>query len=366
MTTLLRYVGVYYPCPRDIRPNGVEGFALTTLELLAISQQLVGKPITYEHRGIASACDRLESAASVYTSDSLITSLNKEAARDVLRAPVGLVERTCRSWSGAWLCTLVVDGSRFPRLCAMIESGALTGLSLSHLHGDVPQALEVSLCTTPAREGCYVVAGPYESLSDANQYIARSKEMPTPRTASTTMSATPVESVNMDGVLKALPADHRKLISAAFEDMAKQLDATKETNTKLTSKYDQIERAAAVDKKLLRTQIETFLSQIDEASKTQFNLNMDTCSAGLITEEDPSTIRRNLDRLLTCCNRQLMERRQQQTVNAAEIAAGNKRKRDTNEVAERETEAAPAATFDPAVERSPAATLRHALSQFDA
>jgi len=140
MTTLLRYVGVYYPCPRDIRPNGVEGFALTTLELLAISQQLVGKPITYEHRGIASACDRLESAASVYTSDSLITSLNKEAARDVLRAPVGLVERTCRSWSGAWLCTLVVDGSRFPRLCAMIESGALTGLaSLSQPVGHVDQ-----------------------------------------------------------------------------------------------------------------------------------------------------------------------------------------------------------------------------------
>ena len=254
----------------------------------------------------------------------------------------------------------------------MIDSGSLRGLSMSHLHkGSMPLALEMSLCMQPARPGSYVLEGPLGSPEEVQDYKARTLQAPN---ALVTMSAqqenasdsAAPEAPTMDSVLGALPEDHRKLISAAFNNMDTKLQATSAENKKLMDQYSAIEKASEVDKKLLSSQIETFLSMLDDDTKKQFNLSADSCKKGLVDETDVSAMRRNVDRMLMCCNAQFMAR-------TASGQVSNPLKRTASSaqetVAETRAVPTPAATsepvFDPATTSSPADALRAALSRFN-
>lgn len=171
----------------------------------------------------------------------------------------------------------------------------------------------------------------------------------------------------MADALASMTEDSRALISAAFNDMSAKLDTTRKQNEELTSQYAAIEKASAVDKSLLSAQIDTFLSQLDADTKARYNLDATTCRSGMVETDDPSMIRRNLDRMLMCCNNVMMQNRRD-----ANGGAGSARKRSATivdedagvgmDVAAHVPEAAQ--NFDPATTPSPSETLRAALRQF--
>lgn len=176
------------------------------------------------------------------------------------------------------------------------------------------------------------------------------------------MDATPApitEELSMASVLKSLSPESRTLISAAFASMDKQLKATETTNARLEKDAAQARRSEEIDKKLLSSQLETLLSQIDETTKQQHNLNMDTLNDGLVNEMDAGMMRRTVDRVLLCCNNALMQKNNEKET--------QKRKRPVDDQGGPE----PAQeTFEPFSNSQPAkqdaaSMLRQALQTFD-
>merc|ERR1719149_304900 len=134
--------------------------------------------------------------------------------------------------------------------------------------------------------------------------------------ADSTPATATAASPSMAQVLEAMCPNDRKMISAAFDDMNAQLDTTKKENEKLSSQYAQIEQASAVDKQLLSSQIDTFLSQLDSDTKQRFNITQESCRSGVVEADDssrrwrgamakrpPSTARKRGVRRLLCARR---------------------------------------------------------------
>ena len=306
MPGVCNYVGVFYPRATEVVDNGLPGYRLSAAELQTIAAQLPCLPVTYEHKGIATACAALAARSAPCTPDNVLDGLKAAARSDALRAPVGAVVAAWQAAAGEWLCWFAVDSARFPRLCALIDARAVRGLSLSHLHGATVSALEVSLCQTPARPGSYVCAGPFSAPCHVQRYKEASLlPRPHPHPAMSTPAApapapTDQQAPTLESVLQSMNPAERTLISAAFGDMTKQLDETTRKNDTLKAQYSRIEQAAKVDKKLLTAQIETFINQLDDATRTQFNLSVEGCKADIVEENDAGAIRRNVDRMLMC------------------------------------------------------------------
>ena len=368
------YVGVYYPGRGKVVDNGVRGFELTHLELGVIATQLVGMPVTYEHKGIATAVgDNAALHVSPLCTEQVFAALNKAALDDVIRAPVGVIVDAWQAWNGDWMCAFFLKNILYPRLSAMIDGGSLAGLSLSHLHGACPQALEVSLCVTPARPACTVVAGPFASPCERERYKAITCAPPCILSASSSHAGHPSKmavndssaaptATNMAQVLAAMTDADRTLISAAFNDMNQKLDATKTQNEALTSQYAEIEKAAVVDKRLLQSQLDVFLGQLDDPTKQRFNLTPAACTSGVVEASDVNTMRRNVDRLLMCCNSVMMQGGHT-PANAGVVT--RKRSASVHDAADADVGGHPqSSTFEPAAVASPADALRNALRQF--
>jgi len=176
----------------------------------------------------------------------------------------------------------------------------------------------------------------------------------------------------LESVLQSMNPAERTLISAAFGDMTKQLDETTRKNDTLKAQYSRIEQAAKVDKKLLTAQIETFINQLDDATRTQFNLSVEGCKADIVEENDAGAIRRNVDRMLMCCNAVMMQ-------HTVANASGAKRRRVDADATPPAAAATPGAhlagdagrtgapeqLFDPATAATPGDQLRAALRLFD-
>jgi len=172
---------------------------------------------------------------------------------------------------------------------------------------------------------------------------------------------------SMSDALASMTDETRALISAAFNDMSEKLDTTRKENDTLTSQYAAIEKASAVDKSLLSAQIDTFLSQLDPETKARFNLDNTTCRSGVVDSDDPMTIRRNVDRMLMCCNSVMMQRGR--TRSPADSSSAKR----TIDAVEPDTSLGQTVTgdhqsdgarFDPATTPSPAESLRAALNKF--
>lgn len=363
-------MGAFYPAARQMETNGVDGYVLSTLELIQIAQQLRSKPLTYEHVGIAGACEWMERRGGDVSTERVVAGLNAAAQADLLGSPIGVVLDAWRAADGTWLCSFAIDHRTHPRLCALVDSGTLRGLSLSHYHGILPEALEVSLCSTPARPGCSVTAGPFDAPDGLRKYKARSLSVASPHPCLVTMSALESPPADMSDVLKQLTPENRKLISAAFASMDAELATVHKTNASLKNAAASVLRSEDLDKRLLTSQLETLLSQFDEQTKERHNISMQTCKDGIVDENNASAMRRNFDRVLLCCNSALMQQK-------ADGTTGSKRKRDPGDTdGTGEANAAPP-TFEPFASPSPvadttpdpqstpASALRAALAAFD-
>jgi hypothetical protein len=196
----------------------------------------------------------------------------------------------------------------------MIDSRSLTGLSLSHFeqtHNDqVP--LEVSLCKTPARPGCYITAYNLPTSSAIMAYKAFDQAFAKPTlSALITMSeakqakaaAAPAAGSDeqITSTLKEMTESQRNLVSAALDAMQKRLDAAEARASDMSTENETLKNAQQVDKALLESQIKSFITQVGEKHSAQFGLTEESCKTALASDS-PGTIRHNVERMLLCCN----------------------------------------------------------------
>ena len=356
------YVGTYYPPKLGGDLEKVPGYVVPHLSLVVLASQLVGKPVTFEHKGIEDAVAATGTDRRV-TSREMFERLGQLGAEYPEKSPVGTVTDAWQACNGSWLCAFRIRTDLYPRLAVMISSG-LRGLSMSHLDGGVPQALEVSICQVPARPGCFIHLGPVQGSDIVQKYKARTLTDITFITAmeaeAKTTPAAPVPTV--EDALSSMSEEHRKLISAAFDDMNKKLGDTTQKNKELQSRYDQIEEAAKIDKKLLQSQLEMLMGNIPEDTRKLYNISAETCKAGLVDENDATSMRRTMERILTCCNRTFMEN--QRSANAPLMADKRKADEDVAPPVHAPAASSEPAQFDPAKTTSPADSLRDALTKF--
>lgn len=372
------YVGTYYSA-EPLADNGVAGYVLAPDALAEIASLLVGCPVTFEHAGIADAAHSLGDNA---TPGQVVVALNRSAAasNDHTRKPVAVIDDTYRNSAGSWRCTFAINASLFPRLCAMIDAGSLRGLSLSHFEPDTPLGtrvpLEVSLCKTPARPHCYLHPGAFRSPSELRLYKAFDCAPITPQlTMASTSNAEMKQPAaaapdDINAALKGMTEAQRGLVSAALESMQKTIDSATQRATQMQEENDTLKSAQQVDKALLQSQIETFISQIGTEKTAQFGITADGC-AEAFSSENPSRLRHQIDRMLMCCNTAMMQAKIQQqagasaavNVPAATATADVAQAAPLKRKAAPEPAASSAASFEP-TEPNAATTLRNALAMF--
>lgn len=299
------YTGVFYP-RADAMPeaHAVSGYLLSEQDLEHVCVNLPGKPVTFEHSGIAHAAHALGVRVS-YSGHDVIKSLNAAAAKHPRMHAVGVVLDAWKSTDGCWRCTFMLNAKLYPRTVSMIAAGCLGELSLSHISGGTPAPLEVSLCSRAARP-CCVIECWRDTLHGAQHYKALTR---LPVLTEPTMDATTPPPTPMAGALAALTPEQRNLVSAAFADMEKAAALQRDAMDASTQKVALLETAANVDKDLLRSQINTFLSQIKDTTRAQYGIQDADAVANTICSDNPDTMRRTVDRLLMCCSQVMFARR---------------------------------------------------------
>jgi len=321
------YAGyVYPPKPVVVDRFDVSGYALTTTQLQELCSQLQGCPITYEHAGIQEASRRLGLVPSASQTIKTLNTCANESG-DLTKCPVGLVHSAFVCNNGGLVCCFIVNPSSFPRMCALIDSKALYGLSLSHLHGDSIVPLEVSVCGTPARPGCYVtVFG--NSANDILMYKARvcSKV----NTAAMEAVATKAPATTMQALLESLQPAERDLISAALNSFTDKIAAEETKNAVLEAEHKAMTKAAAVDRSMLESQVKAFLGAVGKSTASKFGLEPESCSSNF-NSENPEILRRQIDRMLMCCNYTLTKRQADASDTSGAAAVDNFTEGNTSE-----------------------------------
>ena len=319
------YVGKYYV--PGLKDNGVAGYVLDEGALQSLAKNLVGCPVTFEHHGIVEASSNLPARPSSGLVISALARASKQT-KDPSKRPISVITDAYKNGRNEWCCVFPLNTQLFPRLCAMIDSGALRGLSLSHFESDTHRVpLEVSLCVNPARPGCYLDGIALPSPSAVRVYkaidmsIAHTTQLQSTMsdTAATTPAAPAAEASPDKGIhatLASMSEEQRSLVSAALESMQKRLDASEELKSNMQQENETLKQAQAIDKALLQSQIQTFISQIGADRCKQFGLSSETCSQAL-QSENTNTLRRQIDRMLMCANTHMMS----QMTGVAAVAA---------------------------------------------
>lgn len=307
---LAYYVGVFYPanCEAHVHAD-VEGYVLSPLQLAHVVQNIRGCAVTYEHQGVAHASSQL---ADITNKISVLRALNRAAKTCAVptMAPVGLVTGAWIVPSGAAYCAFVTDEALHPRLAMLTKQRVLQGLSLTHVHprnkGECATPVEVSLCQTPARPGCSIVAGPMYSVNEVCKYKASSfgasTTMTTPASPSAERPNPIVEAIS------ALSADQRKLISAAIESFKATITSTEADNARLRQENSDMSKAAAVDSSLLTQELDRFIARVGTEHAAAYAIEPESCARSLKSSNN-EVVRRTVDRLLMCANAGMLHKR---------------------------------------------------------
>jgi len=310
MVKLEHYVGAVYP-PRHVvlRACDVPGYVLSPGEVAHIAGALAGCAVTFEHAGIGDAAACVSDLAS---KAGVLRALHDASKNDALKSPIGIVTGAWVALDGSLLCAFVLDGKRSPRVATMMSVGILRGLSLTHVHpscpGELPLPLEVSLCGVPARPGCGVVSGPFSSPSGPRMYKAMTLHNFTTMATPTSTHASTAPADDMVTALKGLTPKDRNLISAALATFDKKVADAESRAACLAVENASIAKAAEVDQALLASELERFIAAVGTERASMFGLADTGACARNLESPNASVVRRQVDRLLTCCNAAMLGR----------------------------------------------------------
>lgn len=281
--------------------HDVAGYALGRNDRLTLCHKMINCPITYEHCGIS---DAVRDTGANPSPRDVVRALRTSAALhdDPKRTALGIVVDAWMCDDGGMMCAFVVNGANFPRLVLLIKNFKLRGLSLSHLHGGGVTPLEVSLCTHPARPGCFV-RSTLHSGKEVQTYKAMSMHV-----VHQTMESAPADT-SPAGAMQALLADMkpeaRSLISAAINTFKTKLDASKIKLEQVQSDNEAMRCAAAVDKDLMTAQIEAIVATMGKPNCDKFGITANSCAKNM-NSDNVDVVRRQVDRLLMACNQHML------------------------------------------------------------
>lgn len=283
------FVGVIVPGSGVSVPAGYE---LDALARQQITLGVRGVPISVQHAGVRDAVsDVLQRGRSLCNAAELRGSLRH----------VGVVRYGWMASDGAiWVmfdifsdCDLVLW---------LIHHGHLQALSLSHVGESTP--VEVSLCSVPARDFCFVRAA-FPTLRGAFAYKAEvdrgvyTSVNPTAMTDATTAAAAPALTP-LEQALALLPDAERGLVMARFTEMLGKVDDARADSASSAKRLEQMTAIKETDKKMFTEQFSYLLDFLPDAKK--YAVTGETCS--VLQEASPEVLH-HVGQLVKCASARL-------------------------------------------------------------
>lgn len=337
--------GCVYPLEARMKtkPEALDcGYGLESKDMHLLAAQMRGIPITVEHHGIEGVVSELIQSQKALIPINVTNALDR--GDDVKSMSVGRVIEAEVTRFQELCIVFVMD--RLPSVQWLVEQGFMRGLSLTHIesstHGMVP--LEVSLCSEPARPGCYVEAlgtkeqvEAYKRRRGLTNVVAASRAFyqrgtmstgtpqettPVSAAAPSVVAETPdaaTPATRIEQVLSQLSEEESGLIKARLTDMMKRCDNESsarmraEENAKSAleeaRKAQEQTRFSGAEAGMLRDQLLHLQSQLGDKLSQNFMVTPDKC--GPLFENDAQAVRRVTDRLLCAANHRLMAYRAQ-------------------------------------------------------
>lgn len=275
------------------------GYELNSSERLQLSRQLRGLPISVQHAGVTDA---------VRVADGRPSGLSGSGMRDVL-AHAGVVRDgwLCeRDSESLWIIFEVFDD--FELVLWLLLGGHLQGLSLSHVEPG-PVAVEVALCSVPARPCCFVrhVCTTFE---EAFQYKADvengkySSLQPCAMSSSPTAPATTPES-RLEAVLASLPESDRTLVQARFTEMMARVDDACAAETRAKTRLDQLVAIKETDKKMFEEQFSHLMSFLPAELQKSYAVTGETCK---VLRDSAPEVLHHVGQVVKCASAHLAAR----------------------------------------------------------
>lgn len=283
------FVGVIVP-PESVKVPA--GYELGGVARIAITLRLRGLPITVQHGGVQDAVTTALSCPS--------GSLDGVSMRGSL-VHAGVVRHGWMSADGAvWAILEVFAG--YERVLWLIAGGHLQALSLSHVGASTP--VEVSLCSVPARDFCFLRAwvGTLEAAFAYKAKVDRCEHTSTrPFAMETTAGATPAVS-QLEKIIGALPDAERSLVMARFTEMMGKVDDARAVSAKSQKRLAAMTEIKETDKRMFTEQFKYLMDMLPDASK--YAVTPDTCR--VLQDAAPEVVH-HVGQLLKCASARLAE-----------------------------------------------------------
>jgi len=300
-------VGTYYP-PESLLSDLPKEYIIRPDKLVTVANQLVGKPVTYEHLGVHGAASLLlnktKFLSHTNTYKQSLDALSVYSSKLVL--PIGKVCATWQGCDGGWRCLMHLN-EQLDLVYSLIRAGVCSGLSLTHINEDIPAVVDVTLCAQPARQGCLIE---YTSSChvDAIMYKVRSMM----GTNSTMEVSTPTQRSALELALDSIDGESRNLIVARFEELVNFCDAAKkdvaESKTSLAQandKFAQYQNSKQQDTQMLAYQFQQVLNRLPSEVLESHTINKDLINS--MTSANEHIRMNSTSRLLQACNQQMMQ-----------------------------------------------------------
>tara|TARA_B110000902_G_scaffold267177_1_gene358832 strand:- start:88513 stop:89727 length:1215 start_codon:yes stop_codon:yes gene_type:complete len=283
------FVGVIVPPERVEVPSG---YALDSVARMAITLRLRGLPITVQHGGVQAAV-----AAVLSRPAGTLDGVSMRGS--VVHA--GVVRHGWMSADGAvWVIFEVFAG--YERVLWLIAGGHLQALSLSHVGTSTP--VEVSLCSVPARDFCFLRAC-VDTLEAAFAYKAkvdRCEHTSTrPFAMETTGAAAPTAS-QLEQIIGSLPETERTLVMARFTEMMGKVDDARAASAASKKRLSAMTEIKETDKRMFTEQFKYLIDMLPDASK--YAVTPDTCR--VLQDATPEVVH-HVGQLLKCASARLAE-----------------------------------------------------------
>ena len=227
---------------------------------------------------------------------------------DAAKHPVGTVALAFCSCNTSLWATIAIARTRFPRLCAMIETAGLRAVSLTTIKGGDAGVIpvELTLCNFPARPKSNIVYT-CDTLTAAVSYKQKLINAPT---TLHTMEAVPTPTNPFHSALANLDPEARAVVEARFTEIVNKLELQEASRQKLEQDVESMTQAAEADKALLKHQIDEFLGNVGDTYKSY---NLGNAGERLLNSSNVADMRRAMDSMLVVANRAFLDLRTSST-----------------------------------------------------
>ena len=346
-------------------PQGTPGadpeYRLSREEIGALTPQLLGVPVTYDHTGIHDAIDTLEDVGFGVSKVSVAKAMLMASKDRPEQRPLGIVTDAWVSGNGDGMCAFYTVG-KAPR--SLIDAGSLASVSLTHI-AEQMQPLELSLCNVPARPGSRVVLSASRDV-DVAAYKARSLQQPKPianmadaqmtdaaSVGAPAADASSTKRLTFDEALATVPEEVRAVLATGLEKMKSDLVVASKELEEQKKKAEAAKTRADIqntDAVILEDQLKRMLAAMPEQYQDMYMKTVPSLLKGF-SSGNPQHAMDAAVRTVMCASRAIQLR------DFSDDGFGSKRQRTVAGSVATETAAAAAAETPVVAAAAPAAPV---------